>query len=202
MTKTSRSRRWARWLVILLCLPWSLPAPAEDSAEYLRDAQAYIDKGEVNAAVIQLKNALLADPSNREARLLLGQTYLKQKEGLSAEKELRRAQELGAAREDVLAPLGRALLMTGQNGKVLQEINQESGDSESLRLDILVLQGQAYLATGNLAMAGEQFSRALELQPTAAEALLGEARIAYHNQDTSAVFRQTHRTGAYQRAGQ
>ena len=185
MTRTSRPRRWARWLVILLCLPWALPAMATDSGDYLRDAQAYIDKGEINAAVIQLKNALLTDPDNREARLLLGQVYLKQKDGLSAEKELRRAQELGVTREEVLAPLGQALLMTGQNGKVLLEINQESGDSDALRLDILVLQGQAYLATGKLAMAGEQFSRALELKPTATGALLGQARIAYDNQDTA-----------------
>ena len=75
------SRRWARWLLLLLCLPWALPAPAEDSGEYLHDAQAYINKGEVNAAIIQLKNALLADPANKEARLLLGQVYLKQKDG-------------------------------------------------------------------------------------------------------------------------
>jgi putative PEP-CTERM system TPR-repeat lipoprotein len=175
--------RWTQRLLLALCLSWPLMALATDSAEYLRDAQTYLDKGEITAAVIQLKNALLADPSNKDARLLLGKAYLTQKDGPSAEKELRRAQELGVAREDVLAPLGRALLMTGQNDKVLQEINPESGDSESLRLDILVLQGQAYLATGKLAMAGEQFSRALELQPTAAEALLGKARIAYHDKD-------------------
>ena len=53
------------------------------------------------------------------------------------------------AREEVLAPLGRALLMTGQNDKVFLEINPETGDSDALRLDILLLQGQAYLATGN-----------------------------------------------------
>lgn len=187
MMLAARPRWLTQGLLAGLCLSWSLLALATDSADYLRDAQAYIDKGEVSAAVIQLKNALLADPSNREARLLLGQTYLKQNDGLSAEKELRRAQELGAAREDVLAPLGRALLMTGQNGKVLQEINPESGDSDALRLDILVLQGQAYLATGKLAMAGEQFSRALELNPASAEALLGKARLAHHNQDTAAA---------------
>jgi putative PEP-CTERM system TPR-repeat lipoprotein len=75
--------------------------------------------------------------------------------------------------------------MTEQNDKVLQEINPENGDSDDLHVDILVLQGQAYLATGKLAMAGEQFSRALELQPTAAEALLGKARITYLKQDTA-----------------
>jgi Flp pilus assembly protein TadD len=104
---------WAQWLIVILCLLWSLSAFAEDSDEYLREAQAYLNKDETGAAVIQLKNALLLDPDNREARLLLGKAYLKQKDGLSAEKELRRAQELGAAREAVLPSLGQALLITG-----------------------------------------------------------------------------------------
>ena len=178
---------WPQWLIVVLCLLWSLIAFAADSDEYLRDAQAYLDKGEVSAAVIQLKNALLVDPDNKEARLLLGKAYLKQKDGLSAEKELRRAQELGAAREAVLVPLGRALLMTGQSDKLLQTITPEAGDSDALQVDILLLQGQAYLATGKLAMADEKFSNALELKPAAAEALLGKARIAYQNQDTAAA---------------
>jgi len=176
---------WPQWLIVVLCLLWSLTAFATDSDEYLRDAQTYLNKGEVAAAVIQLKNALLVDPDNKDARLLLGKTYLRQKDGLSAEKELRRAQELGVAREAVLVPLGRALLMTGQSDKLLQTITHEAGDSSALKVDILLLQGQAYLATGKLAMADKRFVEALELKPTAAEALLGKARIVYQNQDTA-----------------
>lgn len=183
----SRPGPWARWLIVGLCLLWSLIAAAVQSGEYLRDAQAYFDKGEVNAAIIQLKNALLIDPANKEARLLLGKAYLKQKDGLSAEKELRRAQELGALREAVLVPLGRALLMTRQSDKLLQTITAETGDSEILQGDILLLQGQAYLASGKPALAEEKFSEVLALKPTAVEALLGKARIAYQNQDTAAT---------------
>lgn len=176
---------WPQMLVVVLCLLWSLVAFAADADEYLRGAQAYLDKGEVSAAVIQLKNALLAAPDNRKARLLLGKAYLKQKDGLSAEKELRRAQDLGASREALLEPLGRALLMTGQSEKLLQTIHYKAGDSSTLQVDILLLQGQAYLALGKPAMADRKFSNALELRPTAAEALLGMARIAYQNQDTA-----------------
>ena len=184
-TLPSKPGRWPQWLIVALCLLWPLVPMAADSDGYLSDAQAYFNKGEVSAAVIQLKNALLLDPDDKEARLLLGEAYLKQKNGLSAEKELRRAQELGTAREAVLVPLGRALLMTGQNDKLLQAITPETGDSVALKVDILMLQGQAYLATGKLAMAEEKFSRALESKPTAADALLGKARIAYQNQDTA-----------------
>jgi putative PEP-CTERM system TPR-repeat lipoprotein len=176
---------WSQQLILVLCLLWSLTVVAADSGEYLREARAYFDRGEVNAAVIQLKNALLVDPDNKEARLLLGTAYLKQKNGLSAEKELRRAQELGATRETVLVPLGRALLMTGQSDKLLQTITPEVGDSDALKVDILLLQGQAYLATDKPALADEKFSSVLELTPGMAEALLGKARIA--KQDKNAA---------------
>ena len=174
-------------LIVALCLLWSLSVFAADTDKYLSDAQAYLSKGKVSAAIIQLKNSLLVDPDNKEARLLLGTAYLKQKDGLSAAKELRRAQELGAAREAVLVPLGRALLMTGQSDKLLQTITPEAGDPDTLEIDILLLQGQAYLATGKLAMADEKFSNALKSKPAIAEALLGKARIAHQNQDTAAA---------------
>ena len=183
-TSMDKLRFLPQWIIIVLCLTWSMVAFAADGDEYLREAQAYFDKGELSATIIQLKNALLADPENSQARLLLGRAYVQQKDGLSAEKELRRAQELGVAREAVLVPLGRALLMTGQSDKLLQAITPEVGDSELLRADILMLQGQAYLTTGKLAMADEKFSAALELQPGAADALLGQARIAFQNQNT------------------
>lgn len=171
------------WLIIAVCLMWSMHTCASESDAYLHDARTYLDRGEVSAAIIQLKNALLTDPDNAEARLVLGKTYLRQKDGLSAEKELRQAQKLGVVREDVLLPWGRALLLSGQNDTLLQNVTREEGDSEALQTAILLLQGQAYLASGKPAMADEKFTAALERQPGQAEALVGLARIAYQNQE-------------------
>jgi len=184
-TMASWTEQQLQRLLAVLCLLWSLTAFAADSSEYLRDARTYFDKGEVNAAVIQLKNALLADPASTEARLLLGKVYLKQQDGLSAEKELRRAQQLGASREAVLVPLGHALLMTGQNDRLLETTSPEAGDTAILKVDILLLQAQAYLATGKSALADKKFSSALKLAPGNAEALLGKAHIAWQDKDTA-----------------
>ena len=166
--------RGLRSLLVVLCLLWPMILVAADAADYLRDARAYIGKGEYSAAVIQLKNVLLIEPGNAEARLLLGNVYLEQKDGLSAEKELSRALDLGVPRETVLTPLGRAWLMTGQYDKVLQGLVQESGDSSELALNIQLLQGQAYLATGTLAMAEEKFTRVLEFSRTPSRRCLAE----------------------------
>ena len=69
----SDSRRIGRWLIMVFAV-WPLISMAIDTGEYLRSAQGYFDKGEYSAAVIQLKNALLAAPDNGAARLLLGNT--------------------------------------------------------------------------------------------------------------------------------
>jgi putative PEP-CTERM system TPR-repeat lipoprotein len=176
-----------RIIAITVILFWPLSLLAMDSGDYVRDAQSYFDKGEYDAAVIQLKNALLADPENGQARLLLGKAYLKLEEGPSAQKELSRAMDLGVSRETVLEPLGRALLMSGMNDELLKRIFVEASDSKALKVDILLLQGQAYLALQSLEMSDDKFSRVLALDSKNAEALLGKARIAHYRKDPATV---------------
>ena len=108
--------------------------------------------------------------------MLLGKTYIKLGNGLSAVKEFSQARDLGVARDEVLVPLGHAYLMAGQANKLLQVIRHETEDTLQTRVDILVLHGQAYLELyghgqsylekQRFAKADEQFSKALALQPT------------------------------------
>ena len=88
--------------LIGLCLAWPWLSHAMTPQEYVEDARAYYERGEFNAGIIQLKNALLAEPENAHARLLLGRCYLQLKNGLAAEKELGLAKDLGLARELVV----------------------------------------------------------------------------------------------------
>ena len=180
-----------RLIVLWLCLLWPLASLAITSQDYLSDANAYYERGEYKAAILQLKNALRADPGNGEARMLLGKTYTKLGDGPSAVKEFSQARDLGVARDAVLMPLGRAYLMAGQANKLLQEITHEAGDSPQTEVDILLLhgqaymemRGQAYLEAERFKMADEKFSKVLALQPSHAEGLAGKARIAFHNRD-------------------
>src|SRR3569833_4640758 len=70
--------------------------------KYLDDAKRYQENGEHRSAIIQFKNALQQDANNRDARMLLAQSYLQIGDGASAEKELQRAQELGASPDQVV----------------------------------------------------------------------------------------------------
>ncbi|MEE8538145.1 MAG: hypothetical protein V3S71_09060 [Acidobacteriota bacterium] len=65
------------------------------SQAYFERAEAFRLEGNFRASTIELKNALQQDPQNASARLSLGMNYVELGDALAAEKELRRAHELG-----------------------------------------------------------------------------------------------------------
>ena len=67
----------------------------ESTSDLIRSAREYQAKGEHQAAIIQLKNALQKQPDSAEARFLLGESSLIIGEPATAEKEFRKAEEFG-----------------------------------------------------------------------------------------------------------
>src|SRR5262249_24674384 len=80
-------------------------AVSSESATYYEAAQAYLKKGDINAAAIQLKNAIRADENNVDARFALASIYLARRDGSNAEMELRAALARGISWQRVLLPL-------------------------------------------------------------------------------------------------
>ena len=62
-----------------------------NAEEYYRSAVEYCDSGQVDACIIELKNALQREPELTAARELLGTQYLLSGDYASAAKELERA---------------------------------------------------------------------------------------------------------------
>jgi putative PEP-CTERM system TPR-repeat lipoprotein len=77
--------------------------------EMMISAKANITKGDLSTAVVELKSIVSQDFTSVEGRTLLGQVYLKLSEFDAAEKELRRAIEMGAAAKDVYPFLAKTL---------------------------------------------------------------------------------------------
>ena len=77
------------------------------------EAQQYQQKGDLKAAIIQLKNVLQKNPDDAEARYLLGTIYYETGDPKSAEKELRRALSLGMSPDKVLPRLREDLARPG-----------------------------------------------------------------------------------------
>ena len=149
---------------------------AEEAEKWLLDAREHIQKGALEAAVIDLKNALQQDPRNAEARLLLGQLYADLGQGLPAEKELRAARELGIGFEQIVVPLGRALLLQRRFAGVLEEINTLDLPKE-LTYDILLIRADATAGLGQLEETIDLLNAAAKRRPDDPRAPLGVARV-------------------------
>lgn len=156
--------------VVLLLGGMSGCGQTETSETLVAAAKQFIQKGDNKAAAIQLKNALLKNPSDVEARLTLGGVYNESADPVSAEKEFRKAMELGAATDRAAGGLTTALLAQQQFQKAL-EATEGAGSPE-----LLVLRGHALLALDKRDEAKASYTQALELKPEYAPALLGMAR--------------------------
>jgi predicted Zn-dependent protease len=91
--------------------------PSNDPARLIAKSQEYRQKGNYQAAMIELKNVLQKNPDHAEARYLLGTDYLEAGDPRAAEAELRRASKLGVEPAKTLPPLAKSLLLQGKRRK-------------------------------------------------------------------------------------
>lgn len=130
---------------IALVLGASLPAYAavnrDKSATYIKDAENYLRKGEIKAAIIQLKNAIRAEPKNPKHRVALADLYLQTRNVLSAEKEYIRAIDLGMDSSKVIINLSKIRLLQRKYKLVLETLQEQNFEDGS--------KGEVYLIIGN-----------------------------------------------------
>jgi len=146
-------------------------------AEYIQRAQELHAKGDLPASVLELKNALQANPDSAAARFLLGQIYVEIGDGASAEKELLRAKSLGMDRASLLKPLGAALVLQSKFDQILEDFKLDTRASKTTNATVAVLRGKAQRGLGRPDAARSAFEKALEYSPDTAEAYVGLARI-------------------------
>ncbi len=172
---------WARPArsIALLLAAVALAGCLKDSPEKLvASAKDYLARGEYNAAVIQLKNALQEAPANGEARLLLGRALLETRDPVSAEKELRRALEYRQSPEAVLPSLARALMEQGEAAKLVKEFSSHRLADAEADAAFRVQLGDAFLRLRRREDAAGAFNAALAAKPGFAPARMGLARLA------------------------
>ncbi len=157
-----------------LSVPLALAAPADD---YVAEAQKRMNKGEVKAAIIELKNALQTDPGHVAARLMLGTLYVGSSDGAAAAKEFRRARDLGAPSKDWKPGYAHALTLQGEFARLLDEVQVDDDLEATARTELLALRGSAHLAMGQMDAAIEAYDAALALDAGNPMANLGKAQI-------------------------
>ncbi|MBY0238750.1 MAG: PEP-CTERM system TPR-repeat protein PrsT [Burkholderiaceae bacterium] len=146
-------------------------------------ARQHRAKGELRAATIEFKNVLQQYPDDGETRYLLAQTYNETGEALTAEKEIRRAINLGYENDAALAELAKALLLQGEYQKALDQTAKAVKPGPAL----LCLRADALRALGKSDEAKALYDAALLAQPTLPAALLGLGRLAQTAGDIAAA---------------
>jgi putative PEP-CTERM system TPR-repeat lipoprotein len=175
-------------VALVVCAPAVLRADdvADASRAYYDSAVRHVEAGALRAAVIELKNALQRNPDHVEARVLLGEVYLRLADGASAEKELRAALRIGEDRERVLVALGQALLLQGRFEDLLGEIPAE-GLADERGLEALLLRGEAQTRLARHEAARQSYEMAVALRPEDPRGYLGLGRLSLTMGDYAAA---------------
>lgn len=153
--------------------------------EHVAAAKDFLDKNDTKSGAIELKSALQKNPENIEARRLLGELSLESGDGAAAEKEFRRAIELGLAQEAVILPLAKAMAMQGKFQEILDQIEAPNNLDASDQAEIISIRGNAWLSKRKAEKAKSEYGRALQVDPASGVAKLGLAKLAAAEKETA-----------------
>ncbi|MEO0616723.1 MAG: XrtA/PEP-CTERM system TPR-repeat protein PrsT [Pseudomonadota bacterium] len=153
-----------------------------DDAGRMERANAAFEAGDYRAAAIDARAVLQNDSRNLEARLLLARSALNVGDGASAEKEFRRALELGLTMDDVGLELARSVALQQNFEALLEEFPPESL-AVTDRPVLFLLRGSAQRALGDNEAAIISLEEAVRLDGSLVKARLALLGIALDDGD-------------------
>ena len=162
MNRLLKARR-QQFLSLSLLLGLTLSVTSWSST--YQDATAHLDAGDVNSAIIELKNLLQEDPDNLEGRKLLAYVYMRTNNYSAAESEYANVVRLEPGNTEALLSQARMLLKMGEYKKVRGLANAELVFQPALKSEAHALRGLSYLGERDEKSAEAEFLAAL----TAAE---------------------------------
>ncbi|MEI8592640.1 XrtA/PEP-CTERM system TPR-repeat protein PrsT [Photobacterium sp. Hal280] len=138
----------------------TLTACGEQSVdEYMTKAETYLSSNQINAAVIELKNAIQQHPDANQARLMLGKIYLAQGDYASAEKELYKALR-SADEKDAIEPLlAQAYLGQKKTTDIMDLAKHPQSRKAEALADIYAIESLALLLDNDSDGAEQAFQR-------------------------------------------
>ena len=146
-----------------------------DDDNQMRAAQQAFEQGHYRLSIIRLKNHLLSNPGDTDARVLLGRAYLRTGQPGWAEKEFRAAIRQGNALPEVKLMLARSLGSQRKYQELLDLLENFHTGVPDQDFEAYLLRAKALRASKRYEEAVEQFRKALSIREDA-EALTGLAR--------------------------
>jgi tetratricopeptide (TPR) repeat protein len=163
----------ALWAALLVT---SCGAPGVD--ESIANARASLATSDFATAAIHLRNALQADPSNPEVRLLLARLALEAGDATEAIAQLELLRDAAADPAAYAAVLARARLESGDAAGALALLDEHSAAVEDVA-DAWLVRGDALLGLGSPQNAEVALTRAEAAGASPAAVGLTRARIAF-----------------------
>lgn len=170
----------------LLMSAWIGAWPLAAHADYLSSARAAMQKGDLKAAQIDLRNAVRSDPQNGEAHYLLGRVSFELGDPVAAEREAADARRRGYNPQLSVPLLARSLLAQSKFSQLLDQLTT-NGEDANLDAAILVFRGYAQIGMKLPEDAQKSFEQAAKTAPNSVEPLLAQARLAEARGDTDAA---------------
>ncbi|MCB1705883.1 MAG: PEP-CTERM system TPR-repeat protein PrsT [Halioglobus sp.] len=144
--------------------------------EHIAKARDYMVAGEFDAASIELKNAASKDPNNPQVRYELANVALAKGEGATAEKEARRAEELGMLSREVVLLQLQALYLQGDFDRLLAKSDKLPKKLTPEQLaDIHAYRAHALIQKQQFRLADAEIAKALKLNDASVIAVLAKA---------------------------
>ena len=136
--------------------------------QLLERAAEYAKNGEIQAAVIELKNILQRSPDNAEARYRLASIYLEYEDFPAAERHFRFAGEAGWNPADSRIGLVKSMLEQDKHSAALKECVVEGGYPANAQADLTALRALALAGLEQQENAQAALKAAEQLQPDTA----------------------------------
>jgi putative PEP-CTERM system TPR-repeat lipoprotein len=158
-------------IVIFLTLSGCGLAMSDD--DRLDRAEGAIEQGAYRAAIIDAKDVLLKEPDNIRGRLILGRASLQVGDGAAAEKEFRRAIELGTPASEVILDVAESLAQQGKYQQLIDDMQIDPSMQSDVQLRLTQLHADAYLGLNKALAARELYTAVLAIEPENVAAKLG-----------------------------
>lgn len=149
----------------------------KSDGDMVASARQLLAQKDTQGAMIQLKNALQKQPDSMEARLLMGKTLLDLGDPVAALVELNKAQELQAPEDDVVPPIARAMLMLGDDAKLLAQFGNMRLKDPNAIADLATSLATAHGVRGDKDQAWTALNQALQSAPKYGRAVVMQARL-------------------------
>ncbi len=152
--------------------------------ELLDHARALRAKGNDQAAIVEIRNALQKNAKNAEARVMLAEIFVDAGGGKQAQNELEIALQRGAQPARVKLPMARAYLLQGSYDAAAREATVTLSTLGADRAALMEVEGRARIAMRQYARGCALFDESRTSDPQFMDAYWGSATCAAVNGDS------------------